>query len=121
MKIKTLINSSISNKKQRRISRMKKETLKDIFEDWECLAEIGSSKEEKKIIINRLKREAIKHIKFLQKISKGSDEVGGLTAQETELLEKNGFCLFDAVGAYDNSNVIEYIKWANNIEEKDLK
>lgn len=71
--------------------------------------------------INReeLKQEAIKQIKELQKIEE-IDMIKIPVKKQIEI-EKKYFTLFDAVGAYDNSNVIDYIKWKNNITEEDLK
>jgi len=93
-------------------------TLKD-FDLGGC----GSCEpEDTKRIREDLKQEAIKDIKFLEGLSKGSDEVAKMTdTAEAIMLEEKGFCLFDAMGAYDNSNVIEYIKRKFNITEEDLK
>ncbi len=71
------------------------------------------------VSVNLLRQGAIKDIKELQKIEE--IDMTKISVEERIKIEKKYFTLFDAVGAYDNSNVIDYIKWKNNITKEDLK
>lgn len=108
---------------------MKLKTLKDIQKyvpvvnaktgDADLAEEEKDDTGDRVIYPEEIKQEAIKEIKELQKIEE-IDMIKIPIEKQIEI-EKKYFTLFDAVGAYDNSNVIEYIKWKNNITEEDLK
>ncbi len=66
-------------------------------------------------IRSELKAEAIKDIKFLET---APEDIKEFHKKEDDGI--NYFCLFDAMASHDNSNVIEYIKWKNNITEEEL-
>ena len=65
---------------------------------------------------DKLKQEAINDIKFLETVPEDLEE---FDKKEDEGV--NYFCIFDAMASHDNSNVVAYIKWKNNLTEEDLK
>lgn len=100
---------------------MKLKTLKDLMVYGSGFTFVGTKSKSFPYPMFRevdLKQEAIKDIQYLRQLPEGE---GSLDKIHKKDLDEKYFALFDAMAAYDNSNVIAYIKWKFNITEEDLK